>query len=112
MKHKIVLRDKKNTQAIQFLDLINNEFNQLSIDIEGTGDKQKGEKHFPFDMLLDFSPTLLKNPDEITWELNHRYFKIEDYDGFIKALDDAKSQNSPMYWGYYKIANRIAVPKV
>jgi len=52
MKHKIVLRDKKNTQAIQFLDLINNEFNQLSIDIEGTGDKQKGEKHFPFDISI------------------------------------------------------------
>lgn len=69
-------------------------------------------KYFPFKELLNSSLALLKNPDEITWELNHRYFKIEDYDGFIKALDNAKAQNSPMYWGYYKIVNRLCVPEI
>ena len=47
-------------------------------------------KFFPFDELTKSDKTLLRNADEITWELNHRYFKIEDYEGFIKALDKAK----------------------
>lgn len=51
MKRKILtLRDIKNTQAIQFLNLIEDDFCQVCLDMEGTGDKQKGEKHFPFDI--------------------------------------------------------------
>ena len=50
MKKRLTLRDKKNTQAIQELNLLEDKFCQLYIDMEGTGDKQKGEKHFPFDI--------------------------------------------------------------
>ncbi len=63
-------------------------------------------KYFPFETILSASPTPLKNADEITWELNHKYFKIEDYEGFIKALDKAKKENSSLYWGYYKLVNK------
>lgn len=64
-------------------------------------------QHFPFDEIVSPPPALLKNADEITWELNHKYFKIHDYEGFIKALDKEKKENSPMYWGYYKLVNNI-----
>lgn len=50
---------------------------------------------------------LLKNADEISWELNYRHFPINDMGGFVRALAAAKEQNSPLYWGYYKIANQI-----
>ena len=52
---------------------------------------------------------LLVNADEITWELNHQFFPINDFSGFISALDEAKKSNSPLYWGYYKLANKITV---
>ena len=48
----------------------------------------------------------LKNADEITWELNYKYFNIDDYAGFISALDKAKAENSPLYWGFYKLVNK------
>ncbi len=63
-------------------------------------------KYFPFEKLVTDSAPLLKNADEITWELNHKYFNIEDYEGFIKALDKAKKENSSLYWGYYKLVNK------
>lgn len=47
----------------------------------------------------------LVNADEITWELNYRHLNIDDMTGFIKALDKAKAENSPLYWGYYKLVN-------
>lgn len=50
---------------------------------------------------------MLETPNDITWELNHRYFPIEDMAGFVKVLDEAKKNNSPLYWGYYKLVNRI-----
>lgn len=46
------LRNKNDNTQTQLLDLINDKFNQVIIDIEGTGDKQKGEKHFPFDIAI------------------------------------------------------------
>ncbi len=49
----------------------------------------------------------LKNADEITWELNHSYFTISEYDRFISELDKAKKEGSSLYWGYYKLVNRI-----
>lgn len=51
-----------------------------------------------------YTPTL-KNADEITWELNYRYFNIDNMQGFINVLDKAKAENSPLYWGYYKLVN-------
>ncbi len=50
---------------------------------------------------------MLENADEITWELNHTYFPITDFKGFIDSLDEAKKNNTPLYWGYYKLVNRI-----
>ena len=49
---------------------------------------------------------LLVNADEITWELNHSYFKISEYDRFISELDKAKKEGSSLYWGYYKLVNK------
>ena len=51
---------------------------------------------------------MLESANDITWELNHTYFPITDMEGFVKALDEAKTANSPLYWGYYKLVNRIA----
>jgi len=50
---------------------------------------------------------MLETPNDITWELNHTYFPITDLAGFVKVLDEAKKNNSPLYWGYYKLVNRI-----
>lgn len=50
---------------------------------------------------------MLESANDITWELNHTYFPIDDMAGFVKALDEAKTANSPLYWGYYKLVNRI-----
>lgn len=47
----------------------------------------------------------LESANDITWELNHRYFPIDDMAGFVKVLDEAKKNNSPLYWGYYKLVN-------
>lgn len=64
-----------------------------------------GEK-FPFDEIKkgDISETELTSANDITWELSQR-IKINDKEGFVKALDKAKKENSPLYWGYYKIVN-------
>ena len=50
---------------------------------------------------------MLETPNDITWELNHTYFPIDDVEGFKKVLAEAKKNNSPLYWGYYKLVNRI-----
>lgn len=50
---------------------------------------------------------ILESANDITWELNHTYFPIENVDRFKKVLDEAKKNNSPLYWGYYKLVNRI-----
>ncbi len=63
-------------------------------------------KYFPFDEVTALAVPLLKNADEITWELNYKYFKIDDFDRFIKALDKAKQENSSLYWGFYKLVNK------
>jgi len=51
--------------------------------------------------------SLLTSANDITWELNHAYFPITDMANFVKVLDEAKKANSPLYWGYYKLVNRI-----
>lgn len=48
----------------------------------------------------------LTSANDIAWELDHTYFPIDDMDGFVKVLDKAKAENSPLYWGYYKLVNR------
>ena len=52
-------------------------------------------------------PQFLESANDITWELNHAYFPIDDMERFVKTLDDAKEQNSSLYWGFYKLVNRI-----
>lgn len=49
----------------------------------------------------------LVTPNDITWELNASFFPITDTDGFVRALTKAKDENSPLYWGYYKLVNEI-----
>ena len=49
----------------------------------------------------------LTSANDITWELNNSYFPITKTENFVKELDKAKKQNSPLYWGYYKLVNKI-----
>lgn len=51
--------------------------------------------------------TLLTSANDITWELNHTYFPITEIEKFVKELDEAKQKNSSLYWGYYKLVNKI-----
>lgn len=50
---------------------------------------------------------MLTSATDIAQELNHSYFPITEMDNFIKVLDVAKKDSSPLYWGYYKLANKI-----
>ena len=50
---------------------------------------------------------VLVSPNDIVWELNHSFFPITDTAKFVKELTEAKEENSSLYWGYYKLANRI-----
>lgn len=43
----------------------------------------------------------------IAEELNAKYFPIAEMNAFVKALDKAKKADSPLYWGYYKLVNKI-----
>lgn len=52
-------------------------------------------------------PAPLTSANDITWELNHTFFPIDDTEGFVNVLEKAKVENSPLYWGYYKLVNRI-----
>lgn len=58
-------------------------------------------KNFPFDKV---TKTQIESANDICWELKQR-IKIEDTKGFVLALDKAKKENSPLYWGYFKIVN-------
>lgn len=46
----------------------------------------------------------LQSANDITWELSQK-IAIEDVDGFVAALELAKKNNSPLYWGFYKVVN-------
>lgn len=50
---------------------------------------------------------LITEAAEIAEELNKNYFRINDLSGFIEALELAKKIESPLYWGYYKLVNKI-----
>lgn len=49
----------------------------------------------------------LTSANDIAWELNHSYFPITEMERFVKALEEAKRNNSSLYWGYYKLVNKI-----
>ena len=53
----------------------------------------------------------LTSANDITWELNHSHFPITDTKKFVTELEQARLENSSLYWGYYKIANGIRVEK-
>ena len=56
---------------------------------------------------LKAKQTYLESTNDIAWELNHSYFPITEMSNFVKALDKAKKESSPLYWGYYKLVNKI-----
>lgn len=64
-------------------------------------------KSFPFEKIKSGSTAKspLVSANDITWELKQK-IEITDTDGFVKALNEAKEKNSPLYWGYYKIVNK------
>lgn len=64
-------------------------------------------KNFPFEKIKSGGTDgeTLVSANDITWELKQR-IEITDTDGFVKALNEAKEKNSPLYWGYYKIVNK------
>lgn len=49
---------------------------------------------------------MLESANDITWELNHTYFPIDDTKRFVEVLEKARRENSPLYWGYYKLVNK------
>lgn len=64
-------------------------------------------KNFPFAEIADAGALKeeLVSANDITWELS-QMIEINDVDGFVKALNEAKKANSPLYWGYRKVVNR------
>ena len=50
---------------------------------------------------------MLTSANDITWELNHSFFPITDVEKFVNELDEAKKNNSSLYWGFYKLVNKI-----
>lgn len=50
---------------------------------------------------------MLESANDITWELNHSYFPITKTEKFVKELEEAKAKNASLYWGYYKLVNKI-----
>ena len=66
-----------------------------------------GEK-FPFDDIKNGVVAVAKyeTANDIAWELNYAHFPINEMDAFVKALGEAKKNDSPLYWGYYKLVNK------
>lgn len=71
-------------------------------------------KNFPFEKLKNgteikeaenVNKKKLESANDITWELK-QMIEILDSDGFVAALEKAKEEDSPLYWGYYKIVNK------
>ena len=50
--------------------------------------------------------TELTSANDITWELNNSFFPISDMKKFVSELEEAKKNNSSLYWGYYKLVNK------
>lgn len=49
----------------------------------------------------------LTSANDIVWELNHSYFPITETAKFIRELEEARLKNSSLYWGYYKLVNKV-----
>ncbi len=49
----------------------------------------------------------LASANDIAWELNHAYFPITEMKNFVTALEIARQSGSPLYWGFYKLVNKI-----
>jgi N-acetylmuramoyl-L-alanine amidase len=56
---------------------------------------------------LKKSKKLFASAEDITHELNKSFFPITETEKFIKELDEAKKNNSSLYWGFYKLVNKI-----
>lgn len=67
-------------------------------------DTEKWKKEFWNKLSLN---TELTSVNDIVWELNNSYFPISDQNKFIKELEEAKRKNSSLYWGFYKLVNKI-----
>ena len=55
----------------------------------------------------DSTSTEITSANDIVWELNHSYFPIADMKKFVLELEIAKRDNSSLYWGFYKLVNKI-----
>ena len=47
----------------------------------------------------------LTSANDLTWELAQR-IEINDVAAFVAALEKAKQEENPLYWGIYKIVNK------
>ena len=67
-------------------------------------------KNFPFDDIICEKVTKkeLISANDIIWDLKNGKHKVEinDVDRAVKHLEDAKQQNTSLYWILYKIVNK------
>ena len=66
-------------------------------------------RYFPFDEVAkEVEVPKLESANDIIWELMNGELTVEinDVDRAVKALDEAKNENSSLYWILYKIVNR------
>lgn len=64
-------------------------------------------QYFPFEEIskgVKYVKKELTTANDITWELS-QMIEIKDVDGFREALEKARKENSPLYWGLRKIVN-------
>ena len=64
-------------------------------------------KKFPFEEIKKGKATkiMLETPNDIIWELS-QMIEINETDRAVKALEQAKKENSSLYWILYKIVNK------
>ncbi len=67
-------------------------------------------KNFPYDDIVcaKSAKKELTSANDIIWELKNGKHKVEinDVDRAVKHLEDAKQQNTSLYWILYKIVNK------
>lgn len=66
-------------------------------------------KYFPFDEIVkDVEVPKLESANDIIWELMNGKHKVQisEVDKAIKALDEAKKEQSSLYWILYKLVNQ------
>lgn len=69
-------------------------------------------KNFPFEKIKNGqkgteqnSVQVLESANDIAWVIMQK-IEILEPANFVAALDKAKQENSPLYWGYYKLVNK------